>query len=75
MTTKELIQAEIDTLSDESLDELYTLVKQFAQAKRHAQPRSLMAALRRIQIEAPPDFAANLDLYVRGEKRVESDPH
>jgi len=75
MTTKELIQAEIDTLSDEELDELYPVVKNFTQSKRHAKPRSLMAALRCIQIDAPPDFTANLDLYVRGEKRVEPDLH
>jgi hypothetical protein len=35
----------------------------------------LMAALRDIHIDAPPDFAANLDLYVSGEKRVEPDLH
>jgi hypothetical protein len=75
MSTKELIQAEIDPLSDEELDELYALIKNFTQSKRHAKPRSLMATLRCIQIDAPPDFAANLDLYIRGEKRVEPDLH
>jgi len=75
MTTKELIQVELDTLSDEELDELYTLIKSFTQSKRHAQPQRLMAALRRIKIEAPPDFAANLDCYVNGEKRAEPDLH
>jgi hypothetical protein len=75
MSTKELIQAELDTLNDEDLEALYALIKQFIQAKRHAQPQSLMAALRGIQIDAPPDFAANLDLYVSGEKRAESDLH
>jgi hypothetical protein len=34
-----------------------------------------MATLRAIQIDAPPDFAANLDLYVSGEKHVEPDLH
>jgi hypothetical protein len=29
MSTKELIQAELDTLSDEDLDALYALIKQF----------------------------------------------
>jgi hypothetical protein len=75
MSTKELIQAELDTLSDEDLDALYALIKQFIQSKRPAKPRSLMATLRGIQIDAPPDFAANLDLYVSGEKRVEPDLH
>ena len=75
MTTKELIQTEIETLSDEELDELYTVIKQFTQSKRHAKPQSFMAKLKRIQIEAPEDFAANLDLYVSGERRVEPDFH
>ena len=75
MSTKELIQAELDTLSDEELDALYALIKQFIQSKRPAKLRNLMATLRGIQIDAPPDFAANLDLYVSGEKRAEPDIH
>jgi hypothetical protein len=75
MSTKELIQAELDTLSDEDLEALYTVIKQFIESKRHAKPRSLMAILRDIQIDAPPDFAANLDQYVSGEKRAEPDFH
>jgi hypothetical protein len=31
----------------------------------------IMAKLREVQIEAPPDFAANLDLYLSGEKSVD----
>src|SRR6266481_3374189 len=75
MSTKELIQAELETLSDADLEALYALIKQFIQSKRPAKPRSLMATLRAIQIDAPPDFAANLDLYVSGEKRAEPDLH
>jgi len=75
MSTKELIQAELDSLSDEDLEALYTVIKHFIQSKRHAKPRSLIATLREIQIDAPPDFAANLDQYVSGEKRAESDIH
>ena len=62
MSTKELIQAELDILSDEDLEVLYALIKQFIQSKRPAKSRSLLATLRGIQIDAPPDFAANLDL-------------
>ena len=75
MSTKELIQAELETLSDEDLEALYAVIKHFIQSKRHAKPRSLMATLRGIQIEAPPDFATNLDLYVSGEQRGELDLH
>ncbi len=72
MTTKELIYAEIERVDDSQLDELYALIKQFTQSKQAATP-SLMEKLKRIQIDAPEDFAANLDLYLSGEKRVESD--
>jgi hypothetical protein len=75
MSTKELIQAELDALSDEDIEALYTVIKQFIESKRHAKPRSLMATLRDIQVDAPSDFAANLDQYVSGEKRAEPDIH
>ena len=75
MSTKELIQAELETLSDEDLEALYAVIKHFIQSKRHAKPRSLMATLRGIQIEAPPDFATNLDRYVSGEQHGEPDLH
>ena len=75
MSIKELIQAELETLSDADLEALYALIKQFIESKRPAKRRSLMAILRGIHIDAPPDFAANLDLYVSGEKRAEPDLH
>ena len=75
MSTKELIQAEIETFSEEDLEALYAVIKRFIQSKRHTKPRSLLATLRGIQIDAPPDFAANLDRYVSGEKRAEPDLH
>lgn len=71
MTTKELIQAEIDKLSEEELKRVYSLVKSLTESKNGEQKSSLMSRLKRIQIEAPEDFAANLDLYLSGEKRVQ----
>jgi hypothetical protein len=74
MTLKERIKAEVDEVSDERLDELYSLVRQF---KKEPEPRegrpSLMSRLKRIKIDAPEDFAANLDLYLSGEKSVDPD--
>ena len=75
MTTKELIQAEIDRINEEDLDELYTLVKDFTQSKQQSQKQSLMSKLRAIKIEAPEDFSINFDLYASGEKCAESDLH
>jgi hypothetical protein len=71
MTTKELIQAEIGTLSESDLNELYDMIKRFVEAKRRAGSMSLMSKLKRVKIYAPPDFATNLDLYMSGEKSVE----
>ena len=73
MTTKELIKAEIDSLPEDKLDELYALIKDFAQSKAADEKESIMSKLRRIKIHAPPDFATNLDLYLSGEKHEESD--
>ena len=60
MTTRELINKEIEALSENELDELYQIIKVFMITKRHSIQPSLMPKLRKIQIDAPPDFAAHL---------------
>ncbi len=71
MTTKELINTEIEKLSEDELTKVYGVVKSLAESKASEQRPTLMSRLKRIQIEAPEDFAANLDLYASGEKRVQ----
>jgi hypothetical protein len=71
MTTKELIYAEIERIDEAQLDELYLLIKQFTQAQQPTGKPNLMEKLKRIQIDAPEDFAANLDVYMYGDQRVE----
>jgi len=71
MTAKELIYAEIERVDEEKLDELYKVIKQWTQAQQLVSKPSLMEKLKRIQIDAPEDFAANLDLYLSGEKRAD----
>jgi len=75
MTTKELIQSEIDRVSEDDLDELYQLVKDFTQSRQQNARQSLMSKLRSIKIDAPDDFSTNFDLYVSGEKHAEPDLH
>jgi len=68
MISKELIKLEIEKVPEERLDALYSIVQQFA---RHAPAnggRSLMSKLQDISINAPEDFAENIDLYLSGEK-------
>jgi hypothetical protein len=71
MTTKEMIQAEIDNLNEEELKQLYGLVKDFTRNKSKSDKQSFMARLKEIKIDGPADFAENFDLYMSGEKRVE----
>lgn len=43
------------------------------ETKKSNRKQSLMTQLKNIKIDGPEDFAANLDLYLSGEKRIEPD--
>jgi hypothetical protein len=70
MMTKDVIYSEIDQIEEKYLDDLYQIITQFIQSTQPQKKPSLMAKLRHIQIDAPEDFAANLDLYLSGEKHA-----
>ena len=71
MTLKELIYAEINKIEEDNLDELYQFVKQLAIAKTATKPTTgILNKLKRIKIQAPVDFAANIDQYMTGEKNL-----
>jgi hypothetical protein len=71
MTTKELIEAEIDKLSEGDLEQLYQLIKEFTQDRPRNGKQTFMSKLLEVRIDAPEDFAANLDAYVNGEKKLD----
>lgn len=71
MATREEIKSEVEKVPEERLDELYSVVRTFSEEKPADGKQSLMAKLRSIQIEGPEDFAANLDLYLNGEKSID----
>jgi len=75
MTTLELIQSELVKLPEEKLDELYRVIRDFAASQAPVRNGGIMTKLRQIRIEAPADFAANLDRYLSGEKSVDADIH
>ncbi len=60
MTTREQIHTEIKDIGDQYLDDLYDLIKLFAETKQPTRKQSFMSQLKQIQIEAPEDFTANL---------------
>ena len=70
MSTRELIEAEIENLNAEQLDQLYKIVRELSATEKPASAPSLMAKLKQIKIDGPQDFATNADLYASGEKRV-----
>jgi len=73
MTLKELIYAEINKVEEDNLDELYEFVKQFANTKSTAKPKTgILNKLKRIKIQAPSDFATNIDQYMSGEKNLDN---
>lgn len=75
MTIKEMIQTEIEHLDEPELRELYRLIRSFIESRRQAKKPDLLTGLAQIQIDGPPDFAANHDLYAGGEKNATSNLH
>jgi hypothetical protein len=67
MTIREQIISEVQKIPEQYLPELHKIIKGFEEQK--VKP-SLMQQLREIKIQAPPDFAENLDLYMSGEKEI-----
>ena len=65
MNTKELIHSEIDSINDEDLDDLYSVIKNFIASRKNDKKQSFMSKLKSIKINAPKDFAANLALERR----------
>ena len=72
MSKIDLIHAEVAKVPTDKLDEVYGLVKGFSAGKKRKRKASFMSRLKRIKINAPVDFATNLDLYLFGEKRAEN---
>jgi hypothetical protein len=70
MVSKELIKSEIEKVPEDRLEELYSVVRCYSEPNGDADDPSLMSRLREIVIDAPEDFAENIDLYMTGEKTI-----
>jgi Zn-dependent M16 (insulinase) family peptidase len=71
MVNRELIKSEIEKIPEERLQELYQVVKGFSNTDTKKNGETLMSKLRKIKIDAPPDFSKNIDLYLNGEKTID----
>jgi hypothetical protein len=63
MTIRDLIQSKLEQLDEAALQEIYTFVQEVAQKQANLRP-GLLSKLREIKIDAPSDFATNLDSYL-----------
>jgi hypothetical protein len=70
MTSRELINVELDRLDERDLEDLYPVIQRAVQEKLSTRKPGIMSRLRQIKIEAPEDFSVNLDLYLNGEKQL-----
>jgi hypothetical protein len=69
MTKKERIHAEIERLDEASLDEVDALIQRLSQAQAETVRKpGVLSRLQRIKINAPEDFAADLELNLSGER-------
>lgn len=64
MTTKERIEAELERLSSEQLEELYHYIQQSFHGAEQSQ--GLFARLKTIQLDGPVDLAEHFDRYAEG---------
>ena len=69
MDTKDLIRAEIDRVDATHLDELYRVVKDFAETRSAEKRPGVLGYLRQVKVELPEDFAASLDDYAFEERQ------
>lgn len=70
MNIRQLIDEEISKLEEEQLAELYEIVKNFSRSQSKTN-NSLFTKLKQVKLEGPVDFAANVDLYINGEKKID----
>jgi hypothetical protein len=70
MTAREHLHAEIEALDDRGVEAIRQIVHQYVNPHSSARSGDLFSLLRGVTIDGPVDFAANLDLYMNGEKSV-----
>jgi hypothetical protein len=71
MVTREEVIAEIQNVPEGHLDELYRIIKESGMVSgEHKVDGSIMASLRKVKIEAAPDFSINANLYDLDEQNA-----
>jgi len=72
--TKDDVKEALENVPNEQLEALYRHVKELTRLEKpemKVSKESFMAKMRKISIDAPPDFSRNIDLYLSGEKTID----
>ena len=64
MTTRDLIQGEIDRLDELSLQRIHGFIQHISAQSEEKPSSGLLAKLRQIKLDGPVDFVENIDLYL-----------
>jgi len=67
VTTKRMIQIELDLMTDPQLDAVFILIEGFMQTQPLREGATFMEKMRRIKIDAPPDFSTKWERYLGEE--------
>jgi hypothetical protein len=72
MTTREMVAAELENLTEDQLAQIRALIQEFKHEEESPVAESFMAKLRRVQkVQAPPDFSTNWEQYLSEEEDAE----
>ena len=71
--TKEDIKAAVDKVPAEQLETLDRFIKSLTatHSTQKETGETFMEKMRKIRIDAPPDFSRKIDLYLNGEKTLD----
>ena len=65
MISRAALKAEIDSLQEQDLDIVHSLLQSIIRQYDATRRETFMAKLKRIQIDAPPDFSQNIERYLK----------
>ena len=65
MISRAALKAEIDSLQAQDLEIVHSLLQSIIRQYDATRRETFMAKLKRIQIDAPPDFSQNIERYLK----------
>ena len=70
MITRALLKAEIDSLREEDLDIVYSMITSIIRQYDGEPQQHFMAKLRQIKIQASPAFSRNIEHYLKQQGKT-----